>query len=141
MCNPKSFLIRSFVLLVVIFTLSMVNLSVALGEEKKVQKITVLGAKQLYDSGAVFVDTRSDLEQYFGVIKDSVEISKSEVNEKASDLIPDKERAVVTYCVSGVRANVTAENLIKQGYKNVYVIDDAGYFDWKKAGYPTVKEK
>lgn len=139
---------RAFISLFVLFGLLIVNASATFGADErklinvgKVQAISVLDAKQLYDSGAVLIDTRSDLERYFGVIKDSMAINKSAVNEKASSLIPDKEKAVVTYCVSGVRANTAAENLVKLGYKNVYVINDAGYFDWKKAGYPTVKNK
>lgn len=107
----------------------------------KVQQISVADAKKLYDSGATFVDTRSGLEMYFGVIKNAIAINKKAVSEKAGSLIPNKESTVVTYCARGVRANVAAENFIKLGYKNVYVIHDAGYSDWKKAGFPTVKSK
>jgi len=107
----------------------------------KVQQISVADAKKLYDSGATFVDTRSSLEMYFGVIKNAIAINKKAVNEKAGSLIPNQESVVVTYCARGVRANVAAENFIKLGYQNVYVIHDAGYSDWKKAGFPTVKLK
>lgn len=103
----------------------------------KVQQISVNDAKKLYDSGAKFVDTRTSIEMYFGVIKNAVAINKRAVSKKASSLIPNKEEIIVTYCAWGVRANVAAENFIKLGYKNVYVIHDAGFSDWKKAGYPT----
>ena len=117
--------------------------SVTVEEEEslgpQVQHISIDDAKKLYDSGATFVDTRTSLEMYFGVIKNSIAINKHAVAKKASSLIPNKDDVIVTYCVIGVRANVAAENFIKQGYQNVYVIHNAGYSGWKKAGYPIAK--
>jgi len=140
MCNLKGFFIRAVVSLLTAFCLLIVSATGAVGAEENVQKISVSEAKKLYDSGATFVDTRSGIEKYFGVIKNSVAMNKKDVIEKANALIPDKDSVVVTYCVSGHRANTVSENLVKLGYKNVYVIHKEGYSKWKKEGYPTAKK-
>ncbi len=107
----------------------------------EIKKISVVKAKQLHDQGAVFIDARSWLERKFGTIENSIAISKNDVDEKAPTLVKNKDQPIVTYCAVGVRASVAAQNLHKLGYTNVHVVTDAGFSDWKKAGYPLEKSK
>lgn len=130
-----NFLVEAFFILVI------ASFSIHANAQIKSHKISIDIAKRLYDSGAVFVDTRSKLEMYFGVVEKAVALNKKEVNEKAASLLPNKSEPIVAYCAVGIRANIVAERLIQLGYQNVYFVHDAGYSDWKKAGYPTVKLK
>jgi rhodanese-related sulfurtransferase len=101
-----------------------------------IEPVTIDQAKQLYDNGALFIDTRSYIERAFGVVKGSIAINKNEVTEKLSLLPKDKTKALVVYCARGVRAAVAADNLDNQGYLNIYVVSDVGFGAWKGAGYP-----
>lgn len=109
---------------------------VTLPVQAEVQRITIHQAKELYDNGALFIDTRSLFERKLGVIRKALAISKNDIINKQSLLPADKSQIIVTYCAVGVRAGVAADRLDQLGYQNVYVIHNAGFRDWKKSGFP-----
>lgn len=106
-------------------------------QQTEVQQVTVAQAKQLFDQGATFVDTRSWIEMKFGMVNNAIAINKHDVIKQAPELIKDKQQPIVTYCAAGVRASDAAQRFVELGYSKVYVITDAGFSDWQQAGYPT----
>ena len=104
----------------------------------EISYIDVHRAKQLYDDGALFIDTRTLSERKRGIIEGSLAMKASEVDDVAQNLLTDKDQLVVTYCVVGARAADTAARLKALGYSNLYVIAEGqGYSNWENAGYPT----
>lgn len=61
----------------------------------------------------------------------------SEVADKAADVLPDREAAIVTYCSNAACPNSgqVADALTRLGYTNVRKYKD-GIEDWAQAGLP-----
>ncbi len=51
-----------------------------------------------------------------------------------------KPTAIVVICRSGARSRYAANLLAKNGYKNVYNVEDGFIFGWKKSGLPWGEE-
>lgn len=86
------------------------------------------------NSDFIILDVRTEEEYNEGHIPDSILIPYTELEEKASSLLPDKSATILVYCRSGRRSNIAAETLFDLGYKNIY--DFGGIIDWE---YETVK--
>lgn len=95
-------------------------------------------ARAAYDSGAVFVDVRTDAEWSAGHLKNARHLPVDEVAADASTVLPRKDQPVVLYCKSGRRAESAAEQLRQLGYQRVTAMT-GGYADLKAAGYPVVE--
>lgn len=96
-------------------------------------------AKELFDSGVVFVDVRSDKDWAGGRIPDAVHIEqKKAFNEESLGAAVKKTDPVVIYCNghSCMRSSETSAQAASWGFKSVYYYRD-GYPAWKAAGYPT----
>lgn len=109
-----------------------------------IQFIDLVSAKKLYDEQqAIFLDSRSDEEYQTSSVQGALGVSLlSVVQEKVNieQILPDKERSVVTFC-SGGECDVgveMAKELINRGYRNVFVLGE-GYPGWEQAGYPIYK--
>jgi rhodanese-related sulfurtransferase len=70
-----------------------------------------------------------------GHIPDAVHIHFEEVEERALEVLPDKDALVVTYCSNTACQNsrIAAEKLAKLGYTNVRRYEE-GKQDWEEAG-------
>lgn len=88
-----------------------------------------------YDSGAAFVDVRTDEEWNAGHVRGALHLPVDSIATTAAGALPDKSRKIVTYCKSGKRAERAAQTLRAAGYENV-VSMTGGYEDLKAAGYP-----
>ena len=96
-------------------------------------------AKELFDSGAVFVDVRSDKDWAGGRIPDAVHIElKKAYNEESLGAAAKKTDPVVVYCNghSCLRSAKASEQAVSWGFTSIYYYRD-GYPAWKAAGYPT----
>ena len=87
------------------------------------------------DSEIILLDVRTLSEYESGHIEDAVLLPLDQVNEKASEVIPDLEKIYYVYCRSGNRSATAAQLLVDMGYENIY--DLGGIIDWP---YDTVKE-
>lgn len=95
-------------------------------------------AKELFDSGVVFVDVRSDKDWAAGRIPDAVHIELKKVyNEAALGAEVKKTDPVVIYCngESCMRSSKASAQAVSWGYQSVYYYRD-GFPAWKAAGYP-----
>ena len=83
--------------------------------------ITAQEAKQIMDSeeGYIILDTRTQAEYDEGHIPGAIVISHDEIEEKAEQLLPDKDQLLLVYCRSGRRSKLAAEALVKLGYTNI----------------------
>ena len=99
---------------------------------------TAADVRDAYDTGAVFVDVRTDAEWSEGHLKGAVHLPVDQVDARAASLLPDKDAALVLYCRTGRRAQSAAEQLRQLGYTHVSAMT-GGYVDLEAAGYPVVE--
>lgn len=88
-----------------------------------------------YESGAAFVDVRTNDEWNAGHVRGALHLPVDSIGTAAAGALPDKSRKIVTYCKSGKRAERAAQALRAAGYGNVVSIT-GGYEDLKAAGFP-----
>ena len=106
------------------------------GEKAMYEQITPEEAKKIMDSGEehIILDTREQDEFDDGHIPNAILIPYTEIENKAEDMLPDKDKLILVYCRSGRRSKIAAESLAKLGYANVK--EFGGIIDWK---YEVVK--
>ena len=106
------------------------------GEKAMYEQITPEEAKKIMDSGEehIILDTREQEEFDDGHIPNAILIPYTEIENKAEEMLPDKDAQILVYCRSGRRSKIAAESLSKLGYTNVK--EFGGIIDWK---YEVVK--
>ena len=119
-----------------ILLLLAVMLLTACGQDKENDQgavyvnITAEEAKQIMDSeeGYIILDVRTQEEYDQGHIPGAIVISHEEIEEKAEDVLTDKNRLILVYCRSGRRSKLAAEALVELGYTNIK--EFGGIIDW-----------
>ena len=94
------------------------------------EQITAEDAKKIMDSGEehIILDTREQDEFDEGHIPGAILIPYTEIENKAEEMLPDKDKLILVYCRSGRRSKIAAESLSKLGYTNVK--EFGGIIDW-----------
>ena len=92
--------------------------------------ITAKEAKRIMDSedGYVILDVREQDEYDAGHIPGAILIPYTQIDEKAKDMLPDKDQLILVYCRSGRRSKLAAEALVELGYTNIK--EFGGIIDW-----------
>ena len=100
------------------------------GEKEMYQQITAEEAKKIMDSGEdhIILDTREQDEFDEGHIAGAILIPYTEIENKAEEMLPDKDKQILVYCRSGRRSKIAAESLAKLGYSNIK--EFGGIIDW-----------
>ena len=100
------------------------------GEKSMYEQITAEEAKKIMDSGEehIVLDTREQDEFDEEHIPNAILIPYTEIENKAEEMLPDKDKLILVYCRSGRRSKIAAENLVKLGYTNVK--EFGGIIDW-----------
>ena len=100
------------------------------GEKTMYEQITPEEAKKIMDSGEehIILDTREQDEFDEGHIPGAILIPYTEIENKAEEMLPDKDKLVLVYCRSGRRSKIASESLAKLGYTNVK--EFGGIIDW-----------
>ena len=100
------------------------------GEKAMYEQITAENAKKIMDSGKehIILDTREQDEFDEGHIPGAIQIPYTEIENKAIELMPEKDKLILVYCRSGRRSKIAAESLAKLGYTNVK--EFGGIIDW-----------
>ncbi len=100
------------------------------GEKAMYEIITAEDAKKIMDSGEdiVILDVREQDEFDAGHIPGSILIPYTEIENKAEEILPDKDKQILVYCRSGRRSKIAAESLAKLGYTNIK--EFGGIIDW-----------
>lgn len=93
-------------------------------------KITAEEARDKMQSEESFIllDVRTDEEYKEQHIDGAIMIPDTEISERAETELPDKDALILVYCRSGRRSALAANELVNQGYTNIY--DFGGIIDW-----------
>ncbi|MFZ2026692.1 MAG: rhodanese-like domain-containing protein [Microgenomates group bacterium] len=76
------------------------------------------------------IDVRTPEEVIKGAIKGSVSIPLDELESKIEEQIPDKNRTIYLYCLSGSRSEVAADMLTNRGYSQAFSMSN-GLLMWR----------
>jgi rhodanese-related sulfurtransferase len=112
-------------------------------EKTQYVEISVQQAKEMIDSGGVFIlDVRTQEEYDAGHINGSVRIPVQDIKvkeelDKELTKIP-RDRKILVYCRTGVRSAQASQVLVNNGFTEVYSMK-GGITDWTKAGYEVIK--
>lgn len=100
------------------------------GETIMYEQITPTQAKSIMDSEKdyIILDVREQDEFDAGHISGAILIPYTEIENKVSEIIPDKDKLILVYCRSGRRSKIAAETLTLLGYTNVK--EFGGIIDW-----------
>lgn len=93
------------------------------------QKLSAAEAKVRMDAGGVIVvDVRTAAEYEEAHIPGARLLPVTEVEQRADEILPDKDAVLLIYCRTGVRSSRAAYALLELGYQTVY--DFGGIVDW-----------
>lgn len=100
------------------------------GEKAMYEQISSEDAKKIMDSGdeVIILDVREQDEYDEGHIAGAILIPYTEVENKAQEILPDKDKQILVYCRSGRRSKIAAESLAKLGYTNIK--EFGGIIEW-----------
>ena len=100
------------------------------GEKVMYEKITPEEAKNIMDSGEEYIvlDTREQSEFDEGHIPGAILIPYTEIEDKAEEMLPDKDAQILVYCRSGRRSKIAAQSLADMGYTDIK--EFGGIIDW-----------
>jgi rhodanese-related sulfurtransferase len=92
-------------------------------------------------SAVVLVETLRPEHYEQGHLPGAVHLHPEDVEQRAADVLPDRDAMVVTYCsnVACGNSRAVAEKLAKLGYTTVRRYE-AGKQDWQEAGLPLETE-
>ena len=117
-------------LLLVVMMLTACGQNTENGQGAVYVNITAEEAKEIMDSekGYIILDVREQDEYDAGHIPGAILIPYTQIEEKANEVLPDKDQLILVYCRSGRRSKIAAEALAALGYTNIK--EFGGIIDW-----------
>ena len=108
--------------------------------KSRVKETTVDEIKHRLDRGDRFmlVDVREDSEFIKDHLPGAVHLGKGIIERDIEARAPDPKAEIVLYCGGGYRSALSADNLQKMGYTNVWSMD-GGIRDWRDKKYPLTR--
>ena len=121
---------KVFLMILFAFLLTACGQTTGNQQEAAYMNITAQEAKAIMDSqeGFVILDVREQYEYDESHIPGAVLLPLGQVEEKAQEVLPDKDQLILVYCRSGRRSKQAAEVLVKLGYTNIK--EFGGIIDW-----------
>lgn len=110
----------------------------ALVEEakKRITEITPEQANEkLQATDTALIDVRELDEWTQGHLPNALHLSKGILERDIEKTIPKNSKPIIVYCGGGYRSAISADNLQKMGYKEVYSMQ-GGIKRWANEGYP-----
>lgn len=94
------------------------------------EQITAKDAKKIMDQQEdyVILDVRTKSEYDASHIGNAMLLPLDDIDEEATDILPDKDQLLLVYCRSGVRSKEAALQLAELGYTNIK--EFGGIIDW-----------
>ncbi|MCH9704714.1 MAG: rhodanese-like domain-containing protein [Proteobacteria bacterium] len=89
--------------------------------------------------GGVFLDIRPNAEFLNGHIARSQNIPEGEVAARLPSLAKFRKKSVVVVCQNGLRSRKTVQQLLKEGFTNVYALT-GGVAAWRDANFPLLSK-
>ena len=121
---------KKLAIIFVAFLLTACGQKTTENQEAVYMNITAEQAKQMMDreSDYIILDVRT-LEEYVqGHIPNAILIPDYDIEEKAEEVLKDKNQLILVYCRSGRRSKLASEKLVQLGYTNIY--EFGGIIDW-----------
>lgn len=85
-------------------------------------------------AGFVLLDVRTDEEVRRSKISGSMHLELPQIKSRVEKLLPDKDKPVYIYCLTGSRSLVAAQEMSELGYQQVYSLK-GGLLGWRSKGY------
>ncbi len=105
--------------------------------KRAIREINPMGIKEEFRKAkAVFVDVR-DQNSVTASIRDSIAVSRDQLEREIPLQIPQHDTNIVTYCANGTDGVLAASQLEKMGYTNVWNLQ-GGMAAWTFNGMPTL---
>jgi rhodanese-related sulfurtransferase len=101
----------------------------------QVKEVSVEEARQQQYGGALLIDVREDNEWEAGHATNAIHLGRGIIERDIIEKIPDKKTELILYCGGGFRSILSAYNLQKMGYTNVFSMA-GGWRAWKDASAP-----
>lgn len=83
----------------------------------------------------IILDVRTPQELARGYIKGSINIPLQDLSAEIENKLPDKDKIVYVYCLSGSRSAQAVDLMQKAGYKNSYSMT-SGLLSWRANQFP-----
>src|SRR6476469_6578076 len=101
----------------------------------QVKEVSVEEAQQQQHGGALLVDVREDNGWEAGHATSAIHLGRGIIERESIEKIPHVSAELILYCGGGFRSLLSAYNLQKMGYTNVFSMA-GGWRAWKDAGAP-----
>lgn len=91
----------------------------------RVREVDVRGLERMEQDGRplLIIDVREDNEWDAGHLDGAVHLGRGVLERDVEKQIPDKSSRLVLYCGGGFRSALSADNLQKMGYTDVWSLD------------------
>jgi rhodanese-related sulfurtransferase len=108
--------------------------------KSRIREMTVDQVKAKLDRGEKFhlVDVREESEWAKDHLPQAIHLGKGIIERDVEQRLPDPKAEIILYCGGGFRSALSADNLQKMGYTNVFSMD-GGIRDWRDKGFKLVK--
>jgi phage shock protein E len=93
---------------------------------KKTGQISAKDAREKLRNGALVIDVRSPGEFNSGRLAVAINIPLDEIEIAVPQRVPDKSRALLLHCASGMRSGMAKGKLIGMGYTNAFNLGGYG---------------
>ncbi len=108
-----------------------------------VPKVPQVEAKTVYDASLssedfILLDVRTPQEYTKNKIGKSINLPLNEIEQKVLTVIPDLNKKIYVYCLSGSRSLYAVDQMIKLGYKNVFDVKN-GLLGWRVNNFPVIQ--
>ena len=102
-------------------------------------KVPYISVDTLATTKAILLDARETKEYNVSHLKEALCVGYDTFNlkETLTKLPQDKNAKIVVYCSLGIRSEIVADKLIKEGYTNVYNLY-GGIFEWKNNNFQVI---
>ena len=104
--------------------------------KSRIKEVTVEQVCERVDAGAIMIDVREDSEWQSGHAANAVHLGRGVIERDILEAFPEKSTELILYCGGGYRSALSADNLQKMGYTNVFSMA-GGWKAWKDAAAPT----
>ena len=121
--------------------------SVAFGQNKldkllnkfNKNKVPYISVDTLVISKAILLDARETKEYNVSHLKNAICVGYDyfDIQKTIEKLPKDKSTKIVVYCSLGIRSEIVAHKLIKEGYTNVYNLY-GGILEWKNNNFKVI---
>ena len=121
---------KLLILLLAVMMLAACGQAKEKGQGAVYMNITAEEAKEIMDTeeGYIILDVREQDEYDAGHIPEAILIPYTQIEEKAEEVLTDKDQLILVYCRSGRRSKIAAEALVELGYANIK--EFGGILDW-----------